>query len=138
VVTHILDSVDYSTDEDIFGRPSTSEGKSAAFHYSILKRAADDDDAGPSGTSSEFVNTHTEASDNTRYFITKSLCLSQDEIFVDDSSTQSHAHIHAKDTQRKRFAREQIEKAELVENVNNTKKTTFMQERRPPPIDHQS
>jgi len=96
----------------------------------------------PSGTSSEFVNTHTEApqSPSTPGILLQNrfACLSQDEIFLDDTSTQSHVHIHAgthtKDTRRKRFAREQIEEAELVENTTNTKKTTFTRERRPPPI----
>jgi len=49
------DNVDVSTDDEDFGRPSTSEGNYKSYRYSSLKRAADDEDAVPSGTTSDPV-----------------------------------------------------------------------------------
>jgi len=56
------DYTNYSTDAEDNGRSSTSEGKSFSYRYSTLKRAAGDDGAGPSGTTSDTVNRSTEIS----------------------------------------------------------------------------
>jgi len=86
--------VDYSTEEEDTGLPFTSEGKSSAvFCYSTLKRAADDDSAGPSGVTTETVNRSVEASQPhiTQGYPTHNrfAYLSQDEIFLDTNTQES-------------------------------------------------
>jgi len=136
-------NVDTSTEEDL-GRPSTSEGNYSSFRYSTLKRAAQDVDEEPTGTSTEFVNRQaTQQSDYAKGIVTynRFACLSQDENIIEDTITQTQSqtqahddeNIETHDSRRKRFARDPNFKSALDESKSSPHRNTT-REKKPPPI----
>jgi len=131
--------VDISTDSDA-GRPSSLEGK-RTFRFSSLKRAADDDDAGPSGITSENINRSENNQQQIQGIVTHNrfACLSQDENITDDcmdtqQNDQEILQSQLHDTRRKRFAREPDADKGKNEHTHDTTQQTNVREKKPPPI----
>jgi len=137
--------VDTSTDVEDLGRPSNSEGNQQIFRYTTLKRAAEDDGAGPSGITTETVNRpYNNNTSQSQGIVTfnRFACLSQEEIINNDEDTQPHAQCtprtpsYVHETRRKRFARdpETETETETAKRSSNTEQIKITRERKPPPI----
>jgi len=134
-----------TSDEEEIGRPSNSEGRQQSFRYSTLKRAAEDDGAGPSGITSDIVNRPIDTT-QPQGIVTynKFACLSQEEIINNEDNIQLHAqcsprthtHTHTRETRRKRFAKDPETETgtDSATHTNTTEQSKNTRERKPPPI----
>jgi len=98
-----VDSVDVSTDEEDAGRPSKLEGNKFIYRYATLKRAAEDDSAGPSGITTDTVRTtETPIPQLTQGIVTQNrfACLTQEKVFNIDDVTQGNTQLHTQHTPR--------------------------------------
>jgi len=132
-----------TSDEEDVGRPSNLEGIQKSFRFSTLKRAAEDDGAGPSGITTDIVNRSTDTSQS-QGIVTynKFACLSQEEIIDNDDDTQSQpqgtsrTHPYIRETRRKRFAKDPETETgtDTATHTSTTDQTKILRERKPPPI----